>query len=69
MLVRFSGKTQREVAERLGLSTGAAVSVQLRGLSEREKKEPSILKGLDRLEKSLRLVAAEAKPVHKVEMD
>ncbi|MBT5707292.1 MAG: hypothetical protein HOI66_13320 [Verrucomicrobia bacterium] len=53
MLVRFSGKTQREAADLLGLSTGAAVSVQLRRLNEMERKDRKIRMELGRLEKIL----------------
>ena len=52
MLLRFAGKTQREIAETLGLSTGAAVSLQLRGLEEREA-DRKIRKDLQRLEQIL----------------
>ena len=34
-LIRYSGQSQRAVAERLGLGTGAAVSAQLKNLKAR----------------------------------
>jgi len=53
MLLRYCGKTQREVANALGLSTGATVSVQLRRLKKVEISDPKIRKELMRLEEVL----------------
>ena len=50
MLFRFGGYTQREIADMLGLTTGAAVSIQLRRLKEVESGNRKIKKELAQLE-------------------
>lgn len=39
MLLRYDGKTQREIASMFGLPNEAAVSFQLRGLAKKEGKD------------------------------
>ncbi len=54
MLLRFSGCTQREIAELLGLTTGSAVSAQVRRINALKISDRKTRRELGRLEKVLR---------------
>jgi putative transposase len=53
MLCRYSGLTQREVAEMLKLKTGAAVSAQMRRLDAEQSGNRELRRQLDRIEEVL----------------
>jgi REP element-mobilizing transposase RayT len=53
LLVERSGLTQREVAEQLGLGTGAAVSIQLRKLQHALGEDPKLRRLVARIEAAL----------------
>ena len=66
MLSRYAGLTQREVAARLGLRTGAAVSCQLRKLRELEGqggRGRGLRQTLGKIERSLNALTASAHEV------
>jgi hypothetical protein len=52
-MIRYSGSTQRQAAEELGLSTGASVCMQLKYLAECLAKDSALRSRLRRLEKKL----------------
>jgi putative transposase len=53
MMCRHAGMTQREAAARLGLRTGAAVSLAIKKLREETEQNPAMRKMLERLEQRL----------------
>jgi hypothetical protein len=53
ILFRYCGMTQREIANFLGLKTGAAVSAQISKANEMERSNQKIKKDLCKLEKLL----------------
>jgi putative transposase len=53
MLCNYGGLTQREAAEILGLRTGAAVSIQLKNLSEALEADRGLRRHVARIEKTL----------------
>jgi predicted transcriptional regulator len=53
MLCKYGGLTQREVAEILGLRTGAAVSIQLKNLSAALVADRGLRRRVARIEKTL----------------
>jgi len=54
MLFRFGGYTQREIASRLRLTTGAAVSIQLKRIKELETTDRKLKRELADLEETIR---------------
>ena len=52
-LIQHAGCTQREAAELLGVGTGAAVSLQIKRLRQREKRNHKLAKIIRRLHNSL----------------
>jgi len=54
MLFRFGGYTQREIASRLILTIGAAVSIQLKRIKELETTDGKLKKELAGLEETIR---------------
>lgn len=56
-LSRYAGLTQREVAMRLGLGTGAAVSRQLRELNRLLEVDAGLRQAVRRVERQLRQAA------------
>ncbi len=59
MLCKYAGLTQREAAEELGLSTGAAVSMQLRRLKSLMRKNKDCARKVGKVEKRLASMNAE----------
>ena len=53
-LQKYGERTQREIAAMLGMSTGAAISIQLRRLREAESTDRQLAKQLAAIEKVLR---------------
>ena len=53
LLTQYGGLTQREVATTLGLSTGAAVCMQIRKLTEDLKKNRKLRKKVDQIRQSI----------------
>lgn len=54
MLCKHAGLSQREVADRMGVKSGAAVSQQLRRLEESVKRDKAVRKQIDELDKILK---------------
>ena len=54
MLCRYSGLTQRQAGEFLGLSTGAAVSIQLKALAAAAGSKGELRKQLTAINKAIR---------------
>lgn len=52
-LIRFSGQTQREIADRLGMTTGGAVSAQLRRLPDLLEDDRGLRRRVRRVERKL----------------
>ena len=53
MLVKYGGLTQREVADRLGVTSGAAVSHQMKRLSGGLAADPELHRRVTRIESVL----------------
>ena len=52
-LVRYAGQTQREVAKRLGMTTGGAVSAQVARLTELVRKDRQLARRARKIERLL----------------
>jgi len=61
LLGKYAGLTQRQVAETLGLRTGAAVSIQLKNLRETLARDRRLQETLAQAEKRLESLADAAK--------
>lgn len=59
-LIRYAGLSQREAAVHLGVSTGAAISVQIKRLNEREGEDRKLARRLKKLESRIREEIEEA---------
>jgi len=53
MLIRFAGRTQRQVADILGIGTGGAVSTQIRKLPERLASDRRLRRTVEQIEQRL----------------
>jgi hypothetical protein len=58
MLVRDAGKTQREAAAIIGVTTGAAVNIQLQRLKEAAAKDKKLRQRLKRLDQEFEQMRA-----------
>ena len=61
LLCKYAGLTQRQVAETLGLGTGAAVSIQLKNLREALARDRRLKETLARVDHRLQSLAEAAK--------
>jgi len=64
--MRFAGLSQREAAEHLGGSTGAAMSAQIKLLNESEKRDRKIARKLTKFETK---IGEEIREVESVEVE